>query len=215
MCEHADMFPLYSSPSHGHGCVYLAFPRFCSAIMIDSALVVVYFVCRSAVDEETLVSRHCDLTVPVTRCLGCSVFIYTVPNNCCWAPYSFSHMRTVSSSEFALVSLAFHHMCGIYFGIFPCYSYASREVWTAWSACDSLPTSWLGNSGNTQAASLIFDCVSMNGCTRRDTTWMQLVQATLYSVLPRLRQVPFTACVVASACLLTSRLWTSAIVSSW
>ena len=33
-----DMFPLYASPFHGHGCVYLAFPRFRSAIMIDSAL---------------------------------------------------------------------------------------------------------------------------------------------------------------------------------
>ena len=33
-----NMFPLYASPSHGHGSVYLAFPRFYSAIMIDSAL---------------------------------------------------------------------------------------------------------------------------------------------------------------------------------
>ena len=33
-----DMFPLYVSPSHGHGCVCLAFPRFYSAIIIDSAL---------------------------------------------------------------------------------------------------------------------------------------------------------------------------------
>ena len=33
-----DMFPLYASPSHGYGCMYLAFCKFCSAILIDSAL---------------------------------------------------------------------------------------------------------------------------------------------------------------------------------
>ena len=58
-------------------------------------------------------------------------------------------------------------------------------------------------------------CNSMTGYTRRDTPWMQLVQATLYSVQSCLRQVPFTACVVALACLLISRPWISTIVNSW
>ena len=106
------MVPLYASPSHGHGCVYFAFPRFCSAIMIDSALVVVYYICMSAVDEETLVSRHCDLTVPVTRCLGCSVSIYIVPNNCYWAPFLvFSHADTLQQR------------------ISPCVACISLSVW--------------------------------------------------------------------------------------
>jgi len=93
------------------------------------------------VGEETFVSRHCDLTVPVT---------FTMPSAC-------SPIGTHCSSEFVFVLPAFHHMCGICFGIFSCCSYASREVWTAWSDCDILPTSWLGNSGNTLATLLLYD----------------------------------------------------------
>ena len=115
-------------------------------------------------------------------------------------------------------------MCGICFGIFSYCSYAAREVWTAWSACDRLPTSRLGNSGNTSATPLLIDFArdglphccelalsvcrfrdSLAGYTRRDATWMQLVQATLYSLLPvsgRCRSLT----VSLPAYLLTSRL---------
>ena len=96
-------------------------------------------------------------------------------------------------------------MCGICFGIFSCCSYAAREVWTAWSACDRLPTFRLGNSGNTSATPLLIDFArdglphccelalsvcrfrdSLTGYTRRDATWMQLVQApsTPYCLYP-------------------------------
>ena len=71
-----DMFPLYASPSHGYGCVYLAFPRFCLAVMIDLLRYGCLFICRSAVS--------------VTRCLDCSVFISIVANNCSGAPQRMS-----------------------------------------------------------------------------------------------------------------------------
>ena len=103
----------------------------------------------------------------------------------------------------------------------------------AWSACDRLPTSRLGNSGNTSATPLLIDFASdglphccelalsvcrfrdsLTGYTRRDATWMQLVQARLYSLLPvsgRCRSLT----VSLPAYLLTSRPWTSAFVCSW
>ena len=40
-----------------------------------------FFSCRSAVDEGTFVSRRCDLPVPVTHYLGCSVVMAVVHND--------------------------------------------------------------------------------------------------------------------------------------
>ena len=96
-----DMFPLYVSPSLRCRCL---------------------FMCMSAVVEQTLISTHCDLPLQVTRCLGYSVFSSVVANNCSGAPSSCSPMRTHCCNEFALVSLAFHQMCGICFGIFSRYT---------------------------------------------------------------------------------------------
>ena len=104
MCEYAvffcfalitDALPLYVSPHHGFGCVYLASPRFvqpsCYPLRCGCL-----FICRSAVGKDIFVSRHCALTVPVTPYLGCSVFVSVVHNNCSGAPQRlFSHRDTL------------------------------------------------------------------------------------------------------------------------
>ena len=101
---------------------------------------------------------------------------------------------------------------------------------SAWSACDRLPTSRLGNSGNTSATPLFIDFArdglphccelalsvcrfrhSLTGYTRRDASWMQLVRATLYSLLPCIRPAPITDSVVASV-FADKPPWTSGFV---
>ena len=180
-----------------------------------------------AVGEVTIVSKHCDLIVLVTL-LRLFRFCVSCAQQLLWrAPALVLPCGHIATANLPLCRLHFIiMMCGLCFGIFLVTARLGRPAtvcrrpgWGTrvtprlhhWSLTSPVTVCRTAASWHFSACRY---CDSLTGYTRRDTTWMQLVQATSTPyclVSGRCRSLT----VSLPACLLTSRTWTYAIVNSW
>ena len=176
-----------------------------------------FFSCRSAVGEGTFVSRRCDLPVPVTHYLGCSVVMAVVHTDWPGAHQRmFSHLDTLQQRICHCVACVSSYVRNLLwyflvtamphgkFGRLGRPATVCRRPGWGTRVTPGLHH-WLLTSPvmvcHTATSWTFYVCRyrdSLTGYTRCDATWMQLVHVTLYAVLPCLRPVPFTDCVVAS-----------------